>query len=124
MATKKYQQWVQEDALALCALIEKFAPEYGCHVALTGGCLYKEGERKDVDIMFYRIRELDEIDEAGLLQRLGAEGFTIGKRFGWVVKATLPGELPWTTANIDFFFPESTHNDDGNPYRSPNGDLL
>lgn len=35
--------WTTHEALALCRLIEEFAPLYDCHVALTGGTLYKNG---------------------------------------------------------------------------------
>jgi len=37
-----------------CALFESVAHKYGWHVALTGGSLYKKGERKDLDIVFYQ----------------------------------------------------------------------
>ena len=53
-------------AVTLCRLIETFAPQYGCHVALTGGCLYKNGDRKDIDVLFYRIRQVEKIDHDGL----------------------------------------------------------
>lgn len=46
--------WNRESAILLCELLEPIAEKCGAHVALTGGCLYKEGKRKDVDIMFYR----------------------------------------------------------------------
>ncbi len=42
--------WTQEEAIELCRIIEDICPQAGCHVALTGGCLYKDGERKDLDI--------------------------------------------------------------------------
>jgi len=41
-----------EDAILLCKAIENKCPDFGYHVALTGGCLYKYGDRKDIDIMF------------------------------------------------------------------------
>lgn len=50
--------WTQEEAIQLCRLLEALAPTFGCHVALTGGCLYKDGERKDCDILLYRIRQV------------------------------------------------------------------
>ena len=60
-------------AVALCREIEKIAPNFGCHVALTGGCLYKDGARKDIDILFYRIRQVEKIDHEGLKQALQAQ---------------------------------------------------
>ena len=49
--------WTQQHAIELCKRIESVCPRYGCHVALTGGLLYKDGPRKDCDILFYRIRQ-------------------------------------------------------------------
>ena len=99
--------WTQEEAISLCRKIEAFSPEYGAHVALTGGCLYKEGVRKDCDILFYCIRQWPEIDETGLLGRLAKEGFAIGKRKGWVWKADYQGNP------VDLFFPEAYPAGDG-----------
>jgi len=59
-----------KEATLICRLIESIAPNYGCHVALTGGTLYKSGDRKDVDILFYRIRQVDKIDYDGLFKGL------------------------------------------------------
>ena len=35
--------WNIDDAINLIVKIEELAPKYGCHVALTGGVLYKVG---------------------------------------------------------------------------------
>lgn len=92
----------QAQAIYLCQLIENICPEFGCHVALTGGCLYKEGQRKDVDIMFYRTRQCPKIDVTGLFEaletHLGIERIT--HRDQWCIKAKYSG------ISIDFFFPE------------------
>src|SRR3546814_21088535 len=69
--------WTLEDAVALCRKIEKIAPEYGAHVALTGGTLYKDGPRKDVDPIFYRIRQVKEIDRPRLIRALPRIGIEI-----------------------------------------------
>lgn len=93
--------WTLDDAVALCRDIEKIAPTYGAHVALTGGTLYKDGARKDVDLLFYRIRQVKEIDRTGLLFALEDKlGITMAKRHGWVQKALYQGKP------IDFFFPD------------------
>ena len=90
------------DALRICAFIEGFAPAYGAHVALTGGCLYKERVgRKDIDILFYTIRQRDAIDIEGLLGHMGELGFEIGLQYGWVRKARFNG------FSLDLFFPEA-----------------
>lgn len=92
--------WTQAEAIALCRKIEDVCPAFGCHVALTGGVLYKLGERKDLDILFYRIRQVEKIDVDGLfaaLARLDVE--RVGKG-SFCSKATYRGR------KIDCFFPE------------------
>lgn len=100
--------WILSEAVALCRQIEEVCPAFGCHVALTGGLLYKLGERKDCDILFYRIREVDEIDVAGLLTGLTKLGIEADPEHAgashedelWCVKAT------WKDRSLDIFFPE------------------
>lgn len=94
-------QWEQSEAIALCRKIEVICPAFGCHVALTGGCLYKDGLRKDADILFYRIRQVNEIDIDGLFDALANLGIEKTGGFGFVHKAIYCGK------GIDFFFPES-----------------
>lgn len=86
--------------VTLCRLIEQFAPVYGAHVALTGGCLYKDGGRKDVDILFYRIRQVDKIDIEGLKAALEENGIKEVSGFGWLLKGK------WNEICVDMFFPE------------------
>jgi hypothetical protein len=93
-------KWTQAEAIALCERIEAVCPDHGCHVALTGGLLYKSGARKDADILFYRIRQVEEIDVDGLMDALADLGIERGDDFGWCFKAT------WQGKPIDFFFPE------------------
>lgn len=92
--------WTQTAAISLCRKIEAICPRFGCHVALTGGTLYKEGSRKDADILFYRIRQVTDIDVDGLMEALRSLGVIPGEDFGWCYKASLAGR------HIDFFFPE------------------
>jgi hypothetical protein len=100
-------KWTQKQALTVCRLIEAIAPAAGCHVALTGGLLYKEGERKDLDIVLYRIRQAETIDWDGLqtaLRNVGFEFREVPAEYenapAWVRKATFQGKP------VDFFFPE------------------
>lgn len=91
--------------LASCSLwrtlIEAICPKFGCHVGLTGGLLYKSGDRKDADILFYRIRQVTEIDVDGLMEALAADlAIVPSDDHGWCYKAT------WHGKPIDFFFPE------------------
>jgi hypothetical protein len=101
----KKPTWSQLEAIDLATQLEEIAPEFGAHVALTGGCLYRDGRRKDVDILFYRIRQVKEIDEPGLLLALQERLHMVKlERYGWVQKMILEGK------HIDLFFPESKNN--------------
>ena len=92
--------WFTQEAIDLCFIIEGICPNYGCHVALTGGCLYKFGERKDLDILFYRIRQVEKIDYEGLFNELRKVGIIKVSGFGWCYKAI------YNEKSIDIFFPE------------------
>lgn len=82
--------WTQRQAIDLCIQLEAFAPQYGCHVALTGGCLYKDGPRKDVDVILYRIRQVERIELAGFIMRACADlGVMRTELHGWVTKLHL-----------------------------------
>lgn len=92
--------WTQGEALELCRVLERIAPEHGAHIGLTGGLLYKSGPRKDCDIIIYRIRQVEEIDTDGLFAAFANAGVEKVSGFGWCHKATYRGK------KIDFFFPE------------------
>jgi hypothetical protein len=92
--------WTQAEALALARQLEEVAPQYGAHVALTGGLLYKDSERKDADFLFDRIRQVPRIDRAGLATALKTLGVEFGDNFGFVQKAS------YGPKTIDFLFPE------------------
>ncbi|MEE9223077.1 MAG: hypothetical protein V3V40_06430 [Nitrosomonadaceae bacterium] len=89
-----------KQAIDLCKAIEEVVPQFGCHVALTGGTLYKEGDRKDIDIILYRIRQVEEINLDGLFEALRLIGVDKKSGFGWCYKAEYYG------TKIDIFFPE------------------
>ena len=93
--------WNTEQAIELCRELEVIAPKFGAHVALTGGALYKSGERKDVDILIYRIRQVEQIDIDGFMTAIN-ESLSVepDRDFGWCFKASVAGK------KIDFFFPE------------------
>jgi hypothetical protein len=91
----------QVQAIELCRMVEEVCPAFGCHVALTGGQLYKDGGRKDIDILFYRIRQVDKIDVEGLFEAIEREiGLKKVGGFGWCHKAE------WNGFSVDVFFPE------------------
>lgn len=92
--------WTQQEAIELCVKVEAICPKYGCHVALTGGLLYKQGTRKDCDLLFYRIRQVDAIDFDGLWDALDEIGLEMVSGFGWCYKGKYNGKA------VDMFSPE------------------
>jgi hypothetical protein len=96
----KFEKWTQQEAIDLCKKIEAICPKFGCHVALTGGLLYKEGPRKDCDILFYRIRQSPQIDLEQLWAALDEIGLVKTIGCGWCFKGVFSGK------SVDMFFPE------------------
>lgn len=93
---------ITQEALTLCRLVEAIAPLYGAHVGLTGGCLYKDGERKDIDLVLYRIRQVEKMDLDGLFKAFEESiGLVVTKRHGFVNKAT------WRAFSVDLLIPEN-----------------
>lgn len=99
--------WNLPLAVELARKVEQICPPFGCHVALTGGCLYKDGMRKDADLLFYRIRQVDQIDVEGLFEALKSIGVHKTGGFGWCHKAVFEG-MP-----LDCFFPEDSTDTSG-----------
>lgn len=93
-------KWTQQQAIELCIKLEAFAPRFGCHIALSGGCLYKAGERKDCDIILYRIRQAPVIAFDAFFEECAKIGVTKLFGFGFCHKAIYDGKL------IDFLSPE------------------
>ena len=92
--------WTQQQAIELAVMVEAVCPKFGCHVALTGGCLYKVGERKDLDLLFYRVRQHPKIEKVDLFLALQEIGLKELSGWGWCHKAEYEGK------KIDCFFPE------------------
>lgn len=95
--------WSLREAVELCKLLEVVVPEAGFHIALTGGLLYKEGRRKDCDLMFYQIRQVDPNYEI-LWKYLTVAGVIRSPSYpenGWLVKATYRGK------QVDCLFPNA-----------------
>lgn len=95
-------KWVLKDAIEVIVKIEEIAKSCNWHVGLTGGVLYKEGERKDLDIIFYRVRQTLEITNEELLGKLFNFGFSLHSNHGWCVKATYADKC------VALLFPELT----------------
>lgn len=97
----------------MCEVLESVVPDYGAHVALTGGCLYKSGRqgrimRKDCDVLFYRIRQWKCIKMDDMWAELEKYNFKKVSGFGWCYKAT------YLDKPVDCFFPEGERDADGN----------
>ena len=98
--------WERHEAVDLCRALYAISEEYGCFPALTGGLLYKAGPRKDCDILFYRHRQCEKINVAGLfvaMSDLGVKRLT--EDDAWCVKAL------WREKPVDFFFPDAGDGD-------------
>ena len=99
--------WTLEEAVDLCKRVEAICPPFGCHVALTGGTLYKNGERKDCDLLFYRIRQTPIIEGAELWEALEQIGLYKVKGCGWCHKAIYQPDVTDEYKRVDCFFPEA-----------------
>lgn len=98
--------WTLQDAVTVCTKIENICPLFNCHVALTGGVLYKEGERKDLDVLFYRVRKT-KILLVPLLQELYHKmGLRTLKNDYWCQKMQFAENWPFAGRSVDAFFPE------------------
>lgn len=97
---------------AICTLIESVCVKHGFHVALTGGCLYGEGGRKDVDLIFYRIRQVKQQDikmDAFWVDMKNALDIWLIEDHGFVKKAEMgtgTDKIP-----LDCMFPEDVYGD-------------
>ena len=93
------------DAIKIAIQIEAIVKEYGHHVALTGGVLYKTELRKDIDYVLYsedRFSDTDEDKEAyadikhEMFRALSKISVAVKYDYGYVVKAKLRSH------NLDF----------------------
>lgn len=103
-AVKKLQKyWTMAEGIELCTLIQSVSPAYHCHPALTGGLLYKEGPRKDCDIVIYQRGDTNgvryPIDWPGLWMRLEMLGLDLAHDYGYVKKCEFRGKI------VDIFDP-------------------
>jgi hypothetical protein len=78
--------WTQELALSECVRIEHAVSCFGLHVALTGGCLYKIGPRKDLDIIIYRHHGADECSFDRFRAALSTAGIVLLSQHSNVLK--------------------------------------
>ena len=97
----------KDTANELCLKLYESLEPFGFYPALTGGVLYKTGNRKDIDIVIYRNRQkaplFEMSDLEGLLKKAGLENFEF---YGFVTKAK------YGAVNVDLFNPETSNDDD------------
>ncbi len=106
LKTAKPNYVTLEDAVALCTKVEHHIRYLGCHVALTGGTLYKGGPRKDIDILIYRVRQIEHPPQEKIMKALGKAGLVETSRYNWVVKCDYTPTGREEPINVDVFFPE------------------
>ena len=102
LAPPVVKQCSQQDGIELCKILyDKLSP-LGFYPALTGGLIYKDGSRKDIDIVIFRNRQKHETFEtAQLFSELADVGVMITNTFGFVTKAE------WNGFVVDLFNPET-----------------
>lgn len=104
------RSWTWELARDLCVRLESVTPDYGAHVALTGGVLYRDGPRKDCDIVLYRHGgRAEPIDREGLLNLFKLAGMVSVRTNGRVWK------MLWDGRQVDFLFHDTDEAAEANP---------
>lgn len=94
--------WSQEEAIDLAKLVHNTCILHRCYVALSGGCLYYLGYRKDCDLVIYRSRQVATIDKEALLKSLALVGFSnFDQRSEWLTKCE------FRTKAVDLLFPDA-----------------
>jgi len=86
-------------------LYEVFDRKY--FVGLTGGLVYRDGPRKDIDIIIYRHRGQLRFEMMGLKDLLIKAGFEDLRFYGYVTKCT------WQGFDVDLLHPESIYGHEG-----------
>lgn len=111
MGFETYQTWwTQDEAIRLCRELSIVVPATGAFIGLTGGTLYKQGMRKDLDVLLYRCRQVDQINWRELYDTLHNIGIEIVKNHGFVKKAQYKvynkALSKYIYKNIDILYPE------------------
>ena len=91
-----------DDGLKVCRELWSALVPKGYFPALTGGLVYKDGLRKDIDIVIYRHRQAHSSFEISDIEKeLESLGFKNIVHYGFVTKAEYDG------FTVDLFNPES-----------------
>lgn len=119
-------EWTLDQACSFCFQLEPVISGLGMHIGLTGGCLYKKGQRKDMDIILYRHHgaELSGFDD--FLSALSLHGVLIKSvhhnvvkmvtRDGQSIDFLLRGGVSWPETES---CPEGSSTTDERPVRDP-----
>lgn len=67
--------YTARDGVRIARLLEPLIAANGAHIGLTGGCLYKEGSRKDIDFVIHKHNDADNAGQP--IQRNAIEGALI-----------------------------------------------
>ena len=96
--------WSREMAVELCTLIQGVSPPFNAHPALTGGLLYKEGMRKDCDIVIYRRGDTGgvrpDLNWDGLWKAMEAFGLRLIRDYGYVKKCLWIRHDEWLPVDV------------------------
>lgn len=97
-------------------ILENTVKDKGFHIALTGGLLYKDGERKDCDIVVYRVRQ-EKNDPSLFFETASKIGLKVVKSYGFCTKCEFFGK------GVDILYPEYSE-ESGNQYPIQTDSLL
>ena len=95
--------------------------EAGLYIGLTGGVLYKEGERKDIDFLIYRntrFTPLNDIEVAAVISKHPKITSNV-LMYGRVVKAVWDNQV-----SLDFIIPEAVDGEYIEHLTKENGDRI
>jgi hypothetical protein len=105
----KLKLWSLDAAIEFARQVERVCKHHKSHVALTGGCLYKGGNRKDLDLVIYSDTENGNMEYFNLQCAL-QQTF----KFNWGVRGTRVLKAHLKDGRIvDFIFPENEGEYDG-----------
>lgn len=105
VTTTIYDEVKADSGIELCKKLYEVMQGAGIYPALTGGCLYKDGNRKDIDVLLYRNRQQSTFEIEDLEFLLKRAGLTDFNHYGFVTKAK------WNGITVDLFNPETSRCD-------------
>ncbi|EMI7294499.1 hypothetical protein V6959_000504 [Vibrio parahaemolyticus] len=96
------------DGIELAKVLEPRVSRYGLHVGLTGGCLYKEGQCKDLDMVLYTHDHNTMTSEKAVKALTGIPKLMVVEAFSSVIKATYG--LGKDAISVDFLLAQKIGN--------------